>query len=269
MSDDNKAVVGTKGVRPNFTPNEVKGYRIRPDQWNWSVVQVKVKGAGSKDAGKEYEDTPMAYTKDLFGAVNYIMRTAGALGGRAYQDEEFKVRGVAADLNALTQGFRDAADISIRAIEELEQRILSAGIPLGDKITDDARPPLVNVRTALNMEVKDVRMSFKNECNKILDAIGGIAERAIELGLGIPDEKNDGVRRAANSEEWNNLSEDYRVAYNSAMQAVKDLYARLEEVGIASRNFNQYLIKAEGGSLETTEEEVGDVVVDETTVEKD
>lgn len=266
MSEDNKTVVGAKGVRPNFTPNEVKGYRIRPDQWNWSVVQVKVKGAGSKDAGKEYEDTPMAYTKDLFEAVNYIMRTAGAIGGRLYQDEEFKVRGVAADLNALTQGFRDASDISIRAIEELEQRILSAGISLGDKITDDARPPLVNIRTALDMEIKDVRMSFKNECNKVLGAIGGIAERAIELGLGVSEEKNSGVRRAANSEEWNNLREDYKLAYDSAMQAVKDLYARLEEVGIPARNFNQYLIKAEGGSLETTEEDPEDVI-DEVTPE--
>lgn len=255
MSDE-KSAVGVKGVRPNFTPNEVKGYRIRPDQWNWSVVQVKVKGAGSKDAGKEYEDTPMAYTKDLFGAVNYIMRTAGALTGRSYQDEQFKVNGVAADLNALTHGFRDAADISVKAIEELEARIRAAGIQLGTEISEDQKLAVVGLRG----ELGDVRMNFKKECSLVLESITGVANRAIEFGLGLPEEKNESIRRAANSQEWHDLSQDYTEAYNRAMQSVKDLYAKLEAVGISAKNFQQYLIKAEGGSLEETPNEPEDEV---------
>lgn len=113
----------------NLIPNEVKGYRIRPDQWNWTVVIVKVHGKDSKNAGVEYE-TPMAYCKNLSSAVEYIMRTVAAIEARKEQDQVFDTSGVAADMASLQVGFNKAQDFALAAVQELEQKIIEGGYDL-------------------------------------------------------------------------------------------------------------------------------------------
>lgn len=242
---DKKAAVPQKGVRPNFTPNEFKGYRIRPDQWNWAVVQVKVKGEGSKDAGKEYESSGLSYHRDLIGAVDYIMRTAGALRGRRYQDETFAQKGIAADLNALTSGFREASTLAIAAIENLEKRTLQSGVALGDGITEEQKVAVFGLRG----ELKDVRQAFAQEATAIRETIGDIGKRAIELSLPVQDDKDIEVRCAATSEEWLKLREDYEEAYSTAMEALSKFHEKLRQVGLDPSKFSQHLLKAEGGLL--------------------
>lgn len=254
MVKENK-VLESKGTRPNFTPNEIRGYRIRPDQHNWSVVQVKVKGEGAKGAGTEYESTPMAYVKDLGSAVSYIMRTAGALMGRSYQDEQFELTGVASDLNALTQGFREASGVCIAAISSLEDRIRQAGINLGKGITEDQK----KANFGLRGELGDVRNDFILKGNDVLNSIAEVANRAIELSLPVSDDKDNEIRRAALSPEWINLREDYAKAYRTAMDSVDELNFKLKQVGIDPYLFNRYLIKLEGGTGEDTNEENDEV----------
>lgn len=115
----------------NLIPNEVKGYRIRPDQWNWTVVVVKAHGKDSKFAGSEY-DTPMAYCKSLGFAVEYIIKTVSAIEGRKEQDEVFNTTGVAADLQSLQKGFDKALEAALDAVQDLEKRIKESGYSLAE-----------------------------------------------------------------------------------------------------------------------------------------
>lgn len=110
-------------------PNEVKGYRIRPDQWNWTVVVVKIHGKDSKNAGEEY-DTPLGYCKSLPFAVDYLMRTVSALEGRKEQDSVFATTGVVADAQALQKGFEKASQFVMDAIHDLEKRLIDNGYNL-------------------------------------------------------------------------------------------------------------------------------------------
>jgi hypothetical protein len=126
----------------NLVPNEIKGYRIRPDQWNWTVVVVKAHGKESKFAGVEYE-TPMAYCKNLPFAIEYIMKTVSAIEGRKEQDEVFDTTGVASDLNALQKGFDKALQAALCAVEDLERRVQESGYTLkeiGKAISDGNTP---------------------------------------------------------------------------------------------------------------------------------
>ena len=110
----------------NLIPNEIKGYRIYPDQWNWTVVIVKVHGKDSKYAGQEYV-TPMAYCKDLKSAVEYIMRTVAAIEGRKEQENTFDTKGIVADFDALQVGFKKASEHALNAVKELEIRLMEKG----------------------------------------------------------------------------------------------------------------------------------------------
>lgn len=113
----------------NLVPNEIKGYRIRPDQWNWTVVVVKAHGKDSKFAGVEYE-TPMAYCKNLSFAVEYIVKTVSAIEGRKEQDAVFDATGVNSDLQALQKGFDKALKIALEAVKDLEERVKDSGYTL-------------------------------------------------------------------------------------------------------------------------------------------
>lgn len=110
----------------NLVPNEVKGYRIHPDMYNWTVVMVKVHGKDSKKAGQEYE-TKMAYCKSPASAVEYIIRTVGAMEANKEQQEVFNTTGVAADMQALMRGIEIATKYAFDAVNDLEKRLADNG----------------------------------------------------------------------------------------------------------------------------------------------
>jgi hypothetical protein len=96
-----------------FTPNEVVGYRIKPDAFNWTVVRVKKHGAASKYAGEEYESTGMAYCKNLNHAVEFILNKEAKL---------------AAEYLPLLEAFDKAKQEALKAVRDLEQRLTAAGV---------------------------------------------------------------------------------------------------------------------------------------------
>lgn len=110
-------------------PNEIIGYRIRPDQWNWTVVVVKVHGKDSKNAGQQYESTPpLAYCKSLEHAVQFIFNRVAAIEGRKSQDEHMEKTGMSTDLEALKTAFNKAQEVALWAVKDLESRLGEAGI---------------------------------------------------------------------------------------------------------------------------------------------
>lgn len=111
-------------------PNEVVGYRIRPDQWNWSVVVVKVHGKDSKNAGQQYETPLPAYCKNLTSAVEVIFNRVAKTEGRDIQDETFKKNGEAASLESLKEAFVKAQDAALWAVQDLESRLIESGFDI-------------------------------------------------------------------------------------------------------------------------------------------
>lgn len=111
----------------NLTPNEVIGYRLHPDQWNWTVVVVKRHGESSQKAGQEYE-TPLSYPKDIKSAISYIVNHVSAIEGAKTQQHVFDTTGVVANLEALQTGFDKAKQAALDAVEDLELRLKAAGL---------------------------------------------------------------------------------------------------------------------------------------------
>ena len=125
----------TKNNKLNLVPNEVIGYRIYPDQWNWTVVVLKKHGKESKHAGQEYA-TPMAYTKDIRSSISYIMRTVSAIEGRKDQDASFEENGKMADFAPLLRAFEKAEKCALDAVDDLEKRLKDKGYDLS-KLSKD------------------------------------------------------------------------------------------------------------------------------------
>ena len=119
-----------------LTPNEIKGYRIHPDQYNWTVVLVKVHGKESKNAGKEYE-TKLAYCKSPTAAVEYIIRTAGGIETNKEQEEIYKNTGIISDMKAIQVGIEKASAYALDAVKDLEKRLIENGYKL-DSITKNS-----------------------------------------------------------------------------------------------------------------------------------
>lgn len=127
-----EAVETEKAIKTNklnLVPNEVIGYRIYPDQWNWTVVIVKKHGKDSKSAGQEYA-TPMAYCKDIASSISYIMRTVSAIEGRKDQDASFEENGKMADFEPLLRAFNKAENYALEAVADLEKRLKDRGYDL-------------------------------------------------------------------------------------------------------------------------------------------
>jgi hypothetical protein len=99
----------------DFAPNEVVGYRIKPDAFNWTVVRVKKHGAASKYAGEEYESTGLAYCKNLTHAVDFILNKEAKL---------------ASEYMPLLAAFEKAKEEALKAVHDLEQRLTGAGVDL-------------------------------------------------------------------------------------------------------------------------------------------
>ena len=113
----------------NLVPNEVVGYRLHPDQWNWKVVVVKRHGEESKNAGKEYEST-LSYCKTIQYAIQYIVNHVSAMEGDAEQKKTFEEKGVAADLESLKVAFEKAEKAALWAVNDLEARLKESGFDL-------------------------------------------------------------------------------------------------------------------------------------------
>jgi replication fork clamp-binding protein CrfC len=111
----------------NLTPNELVGYRIHPDQYNWTVVAVKRHGPTSKNAGQEYE-TPLSYPKDIQGAIRFIVKHVAAIEGDQAQNHVFETTGVTASLEALQSAFEKAEKSALDAVADLETRLKASGL---------------------------------------------------------------------------------------------------------------------------------------------
>ena len=111
----------------DLTPNEIVGYRIKPDWHSINVVIVKRKGPSSKDAGKDY-DTPLGYCKSLPFAVSFIVAHAARVQGELNQKEALALTGSVADATVLLRAFEYAEGQALQAVAELQSRIDALGL---------------------------------------------------------------------------------------------------------------------------------------------
>ncbi|MCC5611589.1 hypothetical protein LC612_33825 [Nostoc sp. CHAB 5834] len=114
-----------------LVPNEIVGYRIRPDTYSFNVVVVKRYGEGSKSAGQEY-DTPVAYCKNLTSAATWLLSYVLRISGEGEQKAVEAKAGVVADTAALIRAMATAEQRVLEAVQELEARIKSSGLTLKD-----------------------------------------------------------------------------------------------------------------------------------------
>lgn len=110
-----------------LTPNEIVGYRIKPDWYNFKVVLVKKKGAASKDKGQEYEDV-LGYCRSIEFATNYIIDHATRMYGEQYQAASLSEKKTVADAVALMDAIAKAKDCALVAVKELDERIRVLGL---------------------------------------------------------------------------------------------------------------------------------------------
>jgi hypothetical protein len=110
----------SKEVKPSgarFTPNEVVGYRILPDEHNWTVVLVRKYGPASKNAGQEYT-SPLAYCRTLESAAQWILN----------RDARMQT-----ELHGLMDAMRVAREEVKKAVYDLATRLASGELALPSK----------------------------------------------------------------------------------------------------------------------------------------
>lgn len=117
----------------NLVPNEIVGYRIKPDWYCFNVVLVKRYGPNSKRAGQEY-DTVLAHCKSLPFAVQWLTAHAIRMYGEISQKEVERLTGSVADAAALEKAVSQAQAAALAAISDLDERISNSGIPRADLI---------------------------------------------------------------------------------------------------------------------------------------
>lgn len=111
----------------SLTPNEVIGYRIKPDWYSFNVVLVKRHGASSKNAGQEYDKT-LAYCRDVRGALKYIYLHSLRTRAEVSQAEHEALHGSIASLEALAAQVDLALEDVRSAAKDLEERIKNLGL---------------------------------------------------------------------------------------------------------------------------------------------
>lgn len=111
-----------------FAPNEFIGYRIQPDENNWTVGKVRKYGPSNKKAGQEYF-TPIAYCRTLECAAKNIV------------DRDSRMQSYTHDL---VEAMAMAKQSSIDAVISLEKRLLSGEVTLPNKakISDRVTLPI-------------------------------------------------------------------------------------------------------------------------------
>ena len=111
----------------NLTPNELAGYRIKPDWYSFNVVAVKLHGPGSKNAGKEYE-IPLAYCKSLEYAAEWLFGHAVRVQGELNQKDQLAADGSVADARALQAAYRVALAQVAQTVAEVRAKLDSLGL---------------------------------------------------------------------------------------------------------------------------------------------
>lgn len=119
----------------NLVPNELVGYRIKPDWYNFKVVVVKRHGDGSRQAGQEYE-TPLAYCKNIEFAATWLLQHAMRVRGEAAQKEQEAIDGSVASTEALTRAVAQAREDVLGAVRALHQDL--KGLDLSAKAVSRA-----------------------------------------------------------------------------------------------------------------------------------
>jgi hypothetical protein len=134
-----------------LVPNEIVGYRIKPDWYNFTVVVVKRFGTNSKKAGQEYEEA-LAYCRSLTSASDWLIEhvtrvTAEQLQADVLAAAQAQIaakgakvaakvaEGSVANAKALADAIAVAKAAAHVAIEELSARLEAAGLNSPKKLT--------------------------------------------------------------------------------------------------------------------------------------
>jgi hypothetical protein len=134
-----------------LVPNEIVGYRIKPDWYNFTVVVVKRFGSNSKKAGQEYEEA-LAYCRSLESASDWLIEHVTRVKAEQLQAEvlaaaeaqiaakgakvSLKVaEGSVANARALAEAIGLAKAEAHAAIADLTARLEAAGLDTSKKLT--------------------------------------------------------------------------------------------------------------------------------------
>jgi hypothetical protein len=116
-----------------LVPNEVVGYRIKPDWYNFTVCVVKRFGKTSKKVGQEYEE-PLAYCRSLESSAAWLLQHVVRIEGEALQDQIQATKGSVASVDGLLAAMQTAQVAVLRAVAELETRLEAAGLDSPKKV---------------------------------------------------------------------------------------------------------------------------------------
>lgn len=117
-----------------LVPNEIVGWRIKPDWYNFTVVLVKRHGPASKKVGQEYEE-PLAYCSSLENAVRRIISQVTRVEGERLQASAEAVEGTVASAQALLKATELAQQAAFAAVADLNARLQAAGLDSPKKLT--------------------------------------------------------------------------------------------------------------------------------------
>lgn len=110
-----------------LVPNEIVGWRIKPDWYSYNVVIVKRRGEASKKAGEEYEEV-IAYCKSIEFATDRIIDQVARIRGEELQVSQQAVDGTVASTEALLRAIEEGKAEAAKAVAELTTRLQAAGI---------------------------------------------------------------------------------------------------------------------------------------------
>jgi len=110
-----------------LVPNEIVGWRIKPDWYNFTVVLVKRRGENSKNAGQEYEE-PVAFCKSIEAAAHRIIEQVARMRGEELQASQQALDGTVASTQALLRAIEEGKAEASKAVAELTRRLEAAGV---------------------------------------------------------------------------------------------------------------------------------------------
>jgi hypothetical protein len=110
---EQEASVGGVEGGLQLTPNEIVGYRIIPDEHNWTVALVRKHGSG-KHVGQEYA-TSLAYCASLEFAAKWIIE----------RDARMKT-----EMHGLMEAMRLAKGEAVRAVIAVEKGLRDGTLKL-------------------------------------------------------------------------------------------------------------------------------------------
>lgn len=114
-------------------PNEIVGYRIKPDWYSFNVALVKRHGANSKNAGQEYEKT-IAYCKDVHGAMQFILSHSVRVRVEVAQADLAQFESSVAFAQDFKAQFDAALQDALTAADELQARIQALSLSQKDLV---------------------------------------------------------------------------------------------------------------------------------------